>query len=841
MSTELGTAYVTVMPSMSKFGPAMLKGVNKISADGGKASATSFGEGLIGGIKGIGIGTAIGNLISTAAGVIASSVGSAVARVDQLSNFPRVMQNLGYGADEATEAIGRMSAGIDGLPTSLDGIASATTKIAPLTGSLGKATEISLALNNALLAGGKDAQTQANALEQFSQMLAVGKVDMAAWRSMVSAMPGQLDQLSVALLGAGHSNMDLYEAMKNGSVTFDQFNDALLDLNANGVAGFASFEEQARTATQGIGTAVENAKNRVSKALALVIDEIGQGNIAGAINGVTSQFGTMAGFVVDGIKSIKDTINTSSIASSFTGIGKSVEAIAGSLRGAFSSIGERLGGVFTKVGTSFGSFFSRVAETLPGVIDQLAPLIENIAQLMGDRLAAAFEIATPLVEPFAAVLGTVLDVASSLVGALDRVYVYVGEYLANALSEVDFSPLYDALGGVSALVDGIDLSPLTDAVYDTLDAWGGLIGSIDLAPIGDAARQAADGFVAFGEAIAPAASAITDFVTGHGPAFEGMVQRIQDHVGQFGGVWDNLATAFGNLGDALVPVVNVLGPALAEVLGNLVSGAVGLVGVLGNVIAFFVQLAADVISAATVIVTGTIDAFGQLATMVSSIFSGIRTAAVNIWNGIKSGVSNVADGIRTSVANTIDAVRTNVVNVFNGIRTTATNVWDGIKTAIETPINAARDAVRGAIDAIRGFFNFKFQWPHIPLPHFSISGSANPLDWLTQGVPSISVEWYARGGIVDGATLIGAGERGPELITPLTNPHMRRYADAIARTVATSLDTRGGDAALLAELQALREDVSRLRLVAGYRELAVAMAPEMSRALERDARLRGYA
>ena len=31
----------------------------------------------------------------------------------------------------------------------------------------------------------------------------------------------------------------------------------------------------------------------------------------------------------------------------------------------------------------------------------------------------------------------------------------------------------------------------------------------------------------------------------------------------------------------------------------------------------------------------------------------------------------------------------------------------------------------------------------------------------------MGVEWYARGGIVDGATLIGAGEQGKEAIIPL--------------------------------------------------------------------------
>ena len=68
--------------------------------------------------------------------------------------------------------------------------------------------------------------------------------------------------------------------------------------------------------------------------------------------------------------------------------------------------------------------------------------------------------------------------------------------------------------------------------------------------------------------------------------------------------------------------------------------------------------------------------------------------------------------------------------------------------------------------------------------HFSISGSVNPLDWITQGVPHINIDWYASGGYVDGATLIGAGEKGGEMIWPSYEPWLSNYADALADSMA---------------------------------------------------------
>lgn len=237
------------------------------------------------------IGSKAVNAVTNGIRNMTGSMGDAVKRVDTLNNFPKIMKNLGYSTTDASKAMNILDKGIDGLPTSMDAIVGATQKIAPLTGNLGDAAKVSVALNNALLAGGKSTETQANALEQYSQMLAAGKVDMQAWRSMLDAMPGQLDQVAASLLGAGHNQKALYDAMKDGTVTFDDFNNELLKLNKEGVNGLASFEEQAKTATQGIGTAVQNIQTAFVKGKANIINAIdtmltknGLPTIAGMLN-----------------------------------------------------------------------------------------------------------------------------------------------------------------------------------------------------------------------------------------------------------------------------------------------------------------------------------------------------------------------------------------------------------------------------------------------------------------------------------------------------------------------------------------------------------------------------
>lgn len=306
MVYNLATAYVPIVPSMEGVGKAIEKAFGDASQNAGSKGGGQAGKGFASGLlaKGGIIGAAAA-VTTKAMGVISNSIGSAVGRADQMNNFPKVMKNLGYSSQDAAASIKKISNALDGLPTTSSAMTGMVQQLAPLTSNLDEATDIALAFNNAMLAGGASTMEQENALTQYTQMLSAGKVDMQAWRSIQAAMPGQLNQVAEAMLGAGKNSNDLYEAMKNGSISFDDFNKKVMELNQNGFGKYASFAQQAKDATQGIGTAMENVKNRVAKAVQKVIEAVGVENIAGAINGFSSQFGKVgdaAASMVTGVK-----------------------------------------------------------------------------------------------------------------------------------------------------------------------------------------------------------------------------------------------------------------------------------------------------------------------------------------------------------------------------------------------------------------------------------------------------------------------------------------------------------------------------------------------------------
>lgn len=163
------------------------------------------------------------------------------------------------------------------------------------------------------------------------------------------------------------------------------------------------------------------------------------------------------------------------------------------------------------------------------------------------------------------------------------------------------------------------------------------------------------------------------------------------------------------------------------------------------------------------------------------VWEGIKQITSGVWTAIKGVIEIVTSRIKFVIHVVLKTIKSIFGNTWHSIKATTTSVWNGIKSAITTPISAAVNFVKNGINRIKSLFNFKIKWPHIPLPHFRVSGSANPLKWLKGQKPRISIDWYAKGGILtkptifgqNGNNLMGGGEAGPEAIAPISE--LRKY------------------------------------------------------------------
>ena len=611
MAYNLATAYVPIVPSMEGVGKAIEKAFGDASQNAGNKGGGKAGKGFASGLLANGgiIGAAAA-VTTKAMGVISNSIGSAVGRADQMNNFPKVMKNLGYSSEDAATSIKKITNALDGLPTTSSAMTGMVQQLAPLTSNLDEATDIALAFNNAMLAGGASTMEQENALTQYTQMLSAGKVDMQAWRSIQAAMPGQLNQVAEAMLGAGKNSNDLYEAMKNGSISFDDFNKKVIELNQNGFGKYASFAQQAKDATQGIGTAMENVKNRVAKAVQKIIDAVGVENIAGAINRFSSQFGKVgdaaAGMVTDvkkklseagkwitglydkldktgAITRFKDTISTA-FESARSRVTEAVDRIAGSFKGLVpdGAIVSAIEGVLKYVGTVFSDFADWIADTVEwwskfiaalkdtGAVQQLAGALGGLFDAIGD-VADAFRGAGDMAESAAGRFDSAKG-SAELLGAVIKVAADLVQKMADQLKRVAewVKKFTDTLSDSGAL------DTWRDALERIFSALGDALGSLKrLGKALDGGKKSAEGA---GDGLDTAAAAAKGFA-----AYIGAVANVVEIVA---GVLDGIASAVGKLADG-IDWLNQKFPILGQVIGFLLDPMGSLADMAGNLFGLF--------------------------------------------------------------------------------------------------------------------------------------------------------------------------------------------------------------------------------------------------------------
>lgn len=219
-------------------------------------------------LKKFAVGSAVFQLAAKGAELLGEALGGAIQRFDTLESYPRVMQAMGHSTEDVTRSTKKLAAGIEGLPTTLNEVVGTAQRLTSITGDINKSTDLTLALNNAFLASGSSSADASRGLQQFSQMLSAGKVDMQSWKTLQETMPYALQKTAESFGFAGQSAQnDFYSALKEGRITFNQFSRKLVELNG-GVGGFA---ELAKTNSKGIQTSFGNLKNAVVKGVANTI------------------------------------------------------------------------------------------------------------------------------------------------------------------------------------------------------------------------------------------------------------------------------------------------------------------------------------------------------------------------------------------------------------------------------------------------------------------------------------------------------------------------------------------------------------------------------------------
>lgn len=501
---SIGKASLTIVPKFDNLGKSVTAALDRVDPS---RSGEKMGKGLAAGVE-----RGAGGLVKTGAimgvfsaatakamDVVSSSVGGAVSRLDTLNNYPRVMQALGYSAEESQASIAKMSERLTGLPTALNDMTSTVQGISAITGDLGKATDSALALNDMLLASGSSTQLASAAMEQFRQMLAKGKPEMEDWKSLTSAMPGQMAQLAKSMLGPTATANDLYAALGGGKneaiLSMDDLMAAMIRLDAEGGEGITSFAEQARNATGGIESSMANMQTAVSRGMASVLDAVGTDTISSFAKDVGGAFENALKAAGDGIARFKP--------------------LAVSLYGDLS-----------KAGDSVASFAGKVGNGLVAAEPQIAGFADHLVGIAPTALTAAAS--------FAAFKGAGTHLAGFYSKAKDAVKATTGLEAANGLLGTSFSPLTlgitAAAGALGLVVTGyLDAKKKSD---NFKAATTGLSDAVAKAVSLDEYAGKIDGVGEKAKSTAMSVDEMTESVAGHVAKIEESNEKAEAQIGQ---------------------------------------------------------------------------------------------------------------------------------------------------------------------------------------------------------------------------------------------------------------------------------------------------------------------
>lgn len=159
--------------------------------------------------------------------------------------------------------------------------------------------------------------------------------------------------------------------------------------------------------------------------------------------------------------------------------------------------------------------------------------------------------------------------------------------------------------------------------------------------------------------------------------------------------------------------------------------------------------------------------------LIESICNSMEEMSTKLLSSVKSSFESV----KTVTSSAMTSVTETMSSSLSTVEKTVSNSFDKMVSKITSDMKSAKTAVSDGVKAMKSSMDFTWSLPKLKLPHIKVDGefSLDPVE-----VPTYSISWYKSGGLFNAASVIGVGEAGREAVLPLEDSSaMGAIADAI--------------------------------------------------------------
>lgn len=764
MAIEIAQAYVQIVPSMKNVGKSIESAFGSVSETVGKTEGGKLGGGFSTGFAGK-LGVISGVAQSVAGTVIqgfSGLTGEIASASDSAQKFGSTLQFAGVSNKQIQALTKSTQDYADKTVYDLNDIRNTTAQLA--ANGVPNYDKLAEAAGNLNAVAGGTSETYKSVAMVMTQTAGQGKLTTENWNQLSDAIPGASGKIQQALLEAGAYTGNFRDAMSEGEISAQEFNDAIMKL------GFQDAAVQAATSATTIEGSMGNLEASAIKMGATVLDSVKpmvtgainavgdgltaatpviQAAIQGAVkwlqglwakledNGAITAFKAAWDTVRDAIMGVVNMVIDWVRMIPPDGVANAIKLVADTLNW-FVQHGPALTPIIIGIGTAFAAVkgyqalnngltaltktMDAVTKTATGVSNGILTMMElgGPTQMIG-QLAGKMKLA----QTAQAAWSAVTKAATAVQGAFNAVMAATGGPIVWIIGLV--------VAAAAALTWFFTQTETGRQIWSTFvswlsQAWSGLIGG---------AKALFNGlgefFTNLWGTISTTAqavwNAITSFLSGIWTSTTTTIQTAWNGVSMFfTNLWNGISAAVGtavnSIRDTVVNVFTVIGALIVAPL-QAIQNAINTV--FGWILSFITTQMNSTNTVWSTIWTGIYNVVSTIFTLISNYIStvvnAIRTVIVvflsmlkgdwsgawnaikdfftGIWNGIVSFVTPVIDGLMTFLTNFLNTVKTVWTNVWNAIKSFFQTIWNGIVSFLAPIIDGIRNTITTVVNAVR--------------------------------------------------------------------------------------------------------------------------------------------